>query len=233
MKDRSLIKSFNNAIEGIIYVLRTQQNIRIHFLAAIIVLMSSLVLGVSRIEFMLILFAISLVVSAELLNTAIEYSIDITITSFDPLAKIAKDVAAAAVLLASINALLVGYFVFFPLLSQITSSFFQKIKEAPIHLTITALLLVGILVIALKAWAGHRNFLEGGWPSGHSALAFSAAAAIAFIGNNIILTTLAFFMALIIAHSRIQSGVHSWPQVLVGSIFGFLVTTLLFQLFYF
>ncbi len=233
MKERSLVKSFNNAIEGIIYVLKTQRNIRIHFLAAVIALAVSLILGVNRVEFMLLLFAISLVITAELLNTAIEYGIDVIITTFDPLAKIAKDVAAAAVLIASINALLIGYFIFFSHLSNFTLFFFKRVRETPIHLTITTLLLVSILVIGLKALAGHKDFLKGGWPSGHSALAFSAFAAIAFIGNNAVLTTLAFFMALVVSHGRIQSGVHSWPQVLAGSVLGFLVTTLLFQLFYF
>ncbi|HDP69497.1 MAG TPA: phosphatase PAP2 family protein [Actinobacteria bacterium] len=233
MRERSLVKSFNNAIEGIIYVLKTQRNIRLHLLAAVLVLTSSLVLDVGRFEFLLLLFAIILVISAELLNTAIEYSIDIVTTSFDPLAKIAKDVAAAAVLVASIGAFLIGYFVFYSCLNRPTISFFKRLGEAPIHLTMIALLLVSILVIALKALAGHKDYLRGGWPSGHSALAFSAFAAIAFIGSNIILITLALFMALIVSHSRIQAEIHSWPQVLAGAVLGFLITTLLFQLFYF
>jgi len=232
MKERSLVKSFNNAIEGIVCVLKIQRNIKIHFLVAVIVLTLSLVLGVSRFEFMLLLFAITLVIVAELLNTAIEYSIDIVTTTFDPLAKISKDVAAGAVLIASMNALLIGYFVFFQYLSSYNLFFFQRIKEAPVHLTVAALLLVGVLVITAKAAVGYKDFLRGGWPSGHSALAFSACTAIFFIGKDIVLTTLALFMALIVSHSRIQSGIHSWLQVLAGAVLGFLVTVLLFQLFY-
>ena len=108
----SLLDSFNFAFEGIIHVLRTQRNMRIHFVIAVAVLVAALVVGVDQLELIALLLAISFVLIAEMLNTAIEAAIDVATTSFDPMAKLAKDIAAGAVLIATVNAVAVGYLVF-------------------------------------------------------------------------------------------------------------------------
>ena len=114
MRSRSLLWSFNYAIEGIVYALRTQRNMRLHVDAAMLVARRRACSSAStRLEFVAMVFAISLVFVTELLNTAIEAAVDVATERYDPLAKIAKDVAAGAVLVAAINALIVGYLVFF------------------------------------------------------------------------------------------------------------------------
>ncbi|MDI6821459.1 MAG: diacylglycerol kinase [Actinomycetota bacterium] len=231
-KNRSLLKSFNYAIDGIIYVLKSQRNMRIHFFVAAIVLGASLVLNVSRLEFMALLFAISLVFITELINTAIEFAIDVVTTTFDPLAKIAKDVAAAAVLVASLNAVFLGYLIFFKRLNPYTLRILQAVRHSPIHITCIGILLVILLSIAVKAWIGEKSFLRGGMISGHSALAGCLFTAIAFISNNVLIATLGFLLALLVFHSRMEYGIHSYIEVLTGAALGILVTALIFQLFH-
>src|SRR5205814_10403120 len=104
--------SFNNAIEGVVHVLRTQRNMRIHFAIAVAVLAVAAAVGVSKLELVALLLAIAFVLVAEMINTAVESAIDVSTTAFDPMAKLAKDIAAGAVLIASINAIAVGYLVF-------------------------------------------------------------------------------------------------------------------------
>ena len=108
----SIFESFNYAIEGIIHVLRTQRNMRIHFGAAVAVLVAALAFDVSRLELIALLIAIAFVLIAEMINTAVEAAVDVASTSFDPMAKLAKDIGAGAVLIAAINAIAVGYLVF-------------------------------------------------------------------------------------------------------------------------
>lgn len=230
MKNRTLLKSFNEAVDGIIYVLRTQRNIRIHFVVAFVVLGLSLFLSLSRLEFIVLLFSIALVIVAELLNTSVELTIDLVTKSFEPLAKIAKDVAAGAVLLAAINAVLVGYFLFFKKLSPYTFTVLQKVRQAPPYLTLVCLLLVVLIVIVVKALAGQTNFFRGGFVSGHAAVAFCLATAIAFLAKNATITTLAFFIALVVSHSRIENRTHSILEVSAGGAIGVLVTVAVFQL---
>ena len=120
MEVKKLLDSFNYAIDGIIHALRTQRNMRIHFLATIVVLTACFIFHVSIIEIIALSICIAMVISAELFNTAIESAIDLTANYYHPLAKIAKNTAAGAVLVTAINAILVGYFIFWDKISNIT-----------------------------------------------------------------------------------------------------------------
>jgi len=95
-----ILQSLNRAFEGVIHVLRSERNMRIHFAVATIVLILAFSYGVTKLELMALLVAISFVLIAEMVNTAIEATIDLAATSFDPLAKAAKDIAGAAAYLA-------------------------------------------------------------------------------------------------------------------------------------
>ena len=231
MKSRPLFQSFNFAIDGLIYVLRTQRNMRIHFLAAAAVLMLSLIVGVESTQFMLLVFAVSMVIASELVNSAIEAVIDVTTTSFDPMAKIAKDVAASAVLVSSLAALIIGYLIFYPKLNSVSWQTLNRVRQSPIHVTTIALLLVIIGVIAAKAWTRTGTWLRGGWPSGHAAIAGSLLTAITLISQNPLLATLALILALLVLQSRMEAKFHTRMQVIAGSLIGILTTVLIFQLF--
>ncbi len=90
----TVFDSFNNAAEGIIQVVRTQRNMRIHFAVAFVVIVAALIVNVTKLELIALCISITFVLIAEMLNTGIEAAIDISTTSFDPMAKIAKDIAA-------------------------------------------------------------------------------------------------------------------------------------------
>src|ERR1700693_3529623 len=163
----TLLDSFNYAFEGIIHVLRTQRNLRIHFLVAIGVIAAAAALGVDRIELMVLLLAIAFVLVAEMVNSAIEGAIDVSTTSFDPNAKLAKDIAAGAVLISSITALAVGYLVFAHAAAHRSARVLDRIRDAPAEITLAALVIVLLVVIATKAWTGSGTTLSGGTPSAH------------------------------------------------------------------
>jgi diacylglycerol kinase len=110
IKDR--LNSFSHAINGIKYVFATQKNMQIHFFLSVVALFLCAILKVSIVEVLFVLFAIVFVMVMELVNTAIERSVDLITSDFHPLAKIAKDVAAGAVLFAAIFAFIVGLYVF-------------------------------------------------------------------------------------------------------------------------
>jgi diacylglycerol kinase (ATP) len=232
----SVLQSFNFAFEGIIHVLRTQRNMRIHFIIAAGVLVAALVVGVSRLELVVLLMAISFVLIAEMINSALEAGIDVATTSFDPLAKLAKDIAAGAVLIATINALAVGYLVFVDRIKDPSSRAIDRIRDAPTEITLVALVLTVIIVIGAKAYTGRGRPLRGGLPSGHAAIAFAGWMAATYIlGDSshwFLVSTLTFIMALLVAQTRIEAGIHSFVEVVSGGVLGALVTLVLFQLFW-
>ena len=217
---RSIIESFNYAIEGIIHVLRTQRNMRIHFAIAIGVLVAALAFDVSRLELIALLLAIAFVLIAEMVNTAIEAAVDVASTSFDPMAKLAKDIGAGAVLIAAVNAIAVGYLVFSGQVADESSRLLDRLSEAPAELTLVALVLTTALVIAMKALSGRGSPLRGGWPSGHAAVAFAGWMAVTLLlddtEHRFLVSSLALIMALLVAQTRIEAGVHSTLEVALG-----------------
>jgi len=230
----NLIDSFNYAFEGIIHVLRTQRNLRIHFVIAAGVLIAALAVDVSKLELIALLISISFVLITEMINSAIEGAIDISTTSFDPNAKLAKDVAAGAVLIASINAIGVGYLVFAGKAADKSARLLDRIRDAPAEITLIALVLTVFVVIATKAWTGRGTPLRGGLPSGHAAVAFAGWMAATYIigdSHRFLISSLTFIMALLVAQTRIESGVHSALEVLYGGALGALVTLVCFQVF--
>lgn len=229
MRSRSLLWSFNYAIEGIVYALRTQRNMRIHVAAALLVLGGSLFFRISRLEFIAVLFAIVFVFVAELVNTAVEAAVDVATQSFDPAAKVAKDVAAGAVFVAAANAVVVGYVVFLAPISTAGEFLLTRVRQTPAHVTVIALLLTSLGVLAGKAMTRTGTYMRGGWPSGHTATAAAAATAIAYMTENVGIGALAGFIAFLVAQSRVENGAHTWPQVILGGVLGFLITTAVFQ----
>ena len=107
-----LLWSFRFALRGVGWGLRTQRNLRIHLAAAGAVLLASAAFPVSRLEGLFLLGAVVAVPAAELFNTALEAAIDLATDRIHPLARVAKDAAAAAVLLTSLYAVGVGLLVF-------------------------------------------------------------------------------------------------------------------------
>ena len=109
-----LLTSFRYAFLGVLHVLRTQRNARIHLSVALVVTVVGLWLGLSRIEWAIIALTMGSVLAAESLNTVAEAAVDLATTEYHPLAKIAKDVAAGAVLLMAITAVIVGVLILGP-----------------------------------------------------------------------------------------------------------------------
>jgi diacylglycerol kinase (ATP) len=229
----SLLESFNFAFEGVIHVLRTQRNMRIHFAIAAGVLIAAVAVGVERLELIALLISISFVLIAEMINSALEAGIDVATTSFDPLAKLAKDIAAGAVLIATVNAVAVGYLIFSDKIVNHSSRLVVRLRDAPAELTLIALVLTIFLVLGAKAYTGRGTPLRGGFPSGHAAVAFGGWMAITqVVGDTrhwFLITSLTFLMAVLVAQTRVESGVHSFLEVVYGGVLGALAVLVVFQ----
>jgi diacylglycerol kinase (ATP) len=230
----TVLDSFNYAFEGIIHVLRTQRNLRIHFAIAFLVLILALVVNVTKLELIALLISVTFVLIAEMLNTAVEAAIDISTTSFDPMAKLAKDIAAGAVLIAAVNAVIVGYLVFAGKVADRSANLLDRLRQAPAELTLVALVLTIIVVIATKAFTGRGTPLRGGIPSGHAALAFAGWMAATYVAgehHRFLVSSIALIMAFLVAQTRVESGVHSALEVTYGALVGALATLVVFQVF--
>src|SRR3712207_368241 len=108
---QGVARSFDHAYRGLIYAVRTQRNMRFHVVAAVLVLVGSLLLGVSKLELAVLVLVIMFVFVTEMFNTALEFAVDLVTKEYHPLAKLSKDVSAGAVLVSSVGAVLIGYLI--------------------------------------------------------------------------------------------------------------------------
>jgi diacylglycerol kinase len=111
--------SFRDAAAGLWYCLSTQRNMQVHVVVGAVVLMAAWLLKLNCLEWALVLFVISFVVVAEMFNTALERTVDLCVDTYHPLARLAKHIAAAAVLVSALNAAVVGVLIFLPHLRKL------------------------------------------------------------------------------------------------------------------
>lgn len=109
-----LLASFRYAVDGIWWTLRTQRNMRIHVVLGAAATALAVAVGLTASEFAILALTITVVLTLEMLNTVVEAAVDLASPSYHPLARIAKDVAAGAVLIAAIGAVATGAALFLP-----------------------------------------------------------------------------------------------------------------------
>jgi len=229
---RKWIDSANNAIEGILHAAKTQRHLRYHFYSAVAVLVLSYILGVERTDFLIISIAVILVLLAEMINTAIEYVVDMISPEHSEKARVSKDVAAGGVLITAFGAAVIGYIILFPYFSRAFEQGIDIAKHSKEEITIISVILVLIVVVVLKAYSGKGHPLRGGMPSGHSAIAFSAWVAVTYVTESFIASLLSFLLSVLIAQSRIAVKAHTPLEVIAGAVLGSGLTLLLFLIFY-
>ncbi len=225
-----LIDSFNCAIYGIVSALKTELNLKIHFLVTIFVLIVAVLFNISRLELISLLITSTLVIFAEMVNTAIEGLSDLITKDFHPVIKRIKDIAAGAVLITAINSLFIGYLLFFKDIKPLTFDLLREIQQTPIHLIFIALLLILMVIIFFKIFFNTGTPMQGGMPSGHSALAFGLMIIISSLAQDALVASLVLVLALLVAESRIEGKIHTPVEVISGGIIGLLVGLLVSRL---
>jgi diacylglycerol kinase (ATP) len=231
MPIKKWLKSANHAVEGILHAAKTQRHLRYHFYAAAIVLTVCYALGLTKSEFLIVALAVIAVLGAEMMNTAVEATVDMLEPEHHERARAAKDMAAGAVFITAFGAVVIGYIVLFPYLRRIFERGLVISKHAPWEISAVAIILVLIIVILLKAYTGKGHPLSGGFPSGHAAVAFSIWVSVIFMAHSFLISALSFVLAAMIAGSRFTSGVHRPIEVVAGALLGAAVTFALFKVF--
>lgn len=227
--NKGFIGSVNAALEGVVHALQRERNMRIHFIVGFTVVIAGIYMNFSATQLILLFFAVTFVLVAEMFNTAIEHAIDLVNDEYHPLAKISKDIAAGAVFVSAVNALITAYLLFVKPVTWEGARFFGKVKQSPWHITLIALLVVTGLVLLIKIARREAILLKGGMPSGHSAVAFSVWMTVSLATSNVLISILVFLLAFLVARGRMSNGVHNFWEVLAGGALGSLVTLMVFQ----
>lgn len=225
------LQAFRVAAQGLVYTFRTQRHMRIHLYVVMAVMIVGVILGLRLRELMVLLFTVSLVLVAEMFNSAIEATVDLVQPGYHPMAKFAKDISAGAVLITTIIALVIGA------LMMLQEGRWEQIK---LNLSVDTLglpfaarfvlglFLVFISVIVGKGLGKRGQVFKGGIVSGHAAFGFFIATSVIFIADSALVSSLAILLAAIIAQSRWEAKIHSIFELSLGATVGVVLGLLLF-----
>ena len=231
LHNKNFFEAWKNAVNGIIYGTTTQSNVRKQLVIIACVMVASLFFNLSKLEFICLIFSFLLIIFAEMINTAIETVVDLYTDLYHPKAKIAKDVAAGAVVISALNALVITYFILFDKIGIEGTSIIKTVINSPGYLAFVAISLVIIVTVALKAAKiNDRLHKKQLIVSGQSMIAFSAVTAIWINTENIVIVALALTMAIIISLNRIESNQRTILEVVLGAVLGILITLLVYGL---
>ena len=226
-------KPFQVALDGIVFTFKTQRHMRFHLYVVVIVLLLGILARLGLREMLILLFTISLVLVAEMFNSAIEATVDLISPNYNPLAKFAKDIAAGAVLITTIIALVVGS------LLMLGESRWEAIKlnfsgpgnGLPFAPRLAVACVVTFAVVVIGKGLGKRGrVLQGGLVSGHAAFGFLFAVSTVFVTDQPIASGIAILLAGLVAQSRYEARFHSILELSLGAFFGTLVAIVFFGL---
>lgn len=233
LKKPGVPKPFQVALDGIVFTFRTQKHLRFHLFAVVVVLLLGLLLRLGMRELLVLLFTISLVIIAEMFNSAIEATVDLVSPNYNPLAKFAKDIAAGAVLVTTIFAIVVGT------LLMVGENRWEAIK---LNFTgegyglpflprlIVACLVTFVIVVIGKGLGKRGRVLQGGLVSGHAAFSFLFAVGAVFVTDSPLAAGIAILLACMVAQSRYEARFHSILELTLGAFFGTMVAIVFFYL---
>lgn len=230
---RRLFAPFRVALQGIVFTFKTQRHMRFHLYVVCVVILLGLFVNLAMRELLVLLFTISLVVVAEMFNSAIEATVDLVSPNYHPMAKFAKDIAAGAVLVTTLIALVVGGLLI--LGEQRWEALKLHFSSAPPMIPFAERFLGGIfllfmLVVIGKGQGKRGRVLQGGLVSGHAAYGFFFATLVPFLTDNALATAIAILLAFIIAQSRYEARFHSIAELSIGALVGTGTALVLFGL---
>ncbi len=224
---KKVLKSFRYALEGLKYTVVTQRNMRIHLVVALAVLLVSLYLPLQKMEVLILFVAITLVLFAELINTAIEAVVDMVTSEYHPLAKIAKDVSAGATLLTAGLAVIVGISVFYPYLDQFMQGLLVAAPTKP-RIVLAAVIAFDFFFTLMIKAIFHRVGKNHWEPSMITSLSFCIATLIVAITWNLLITLLVYTLTTFVLGMRFRVDGNR-QSILFGSLIGIVVAIVGFQ----
>jgi len=229
-----VVKPFKVALNGLVFTFKTQRHMRFHLYVVLIVLLLGIFMNLGLREMLVLLFTISLVLVAEMFNSAIEATVDLISPNYNPLAKFAKDIAAGAVLIATILALVVGA------LMMIGEGRWEALKVnlmaegfgllGAVDRLIFGGVILFILIVVGKGLGQRGRVLQGGLVSGHAAYGFFLATSLVFLTDNAVASSIGLLLAAIIAQSRFEAKFHTIFELSLGAAVGVLLALVIFGL---
>lgn len=229
-KNKSFYTAAKHAVEGIICAFKTERNLRIDYIIGLFVLFASLFFDFTKTEFACLCLTIGFVIFAEMINSTVEYVVDLITDKYDVRAKAAKDIAAGGVLISSIVAVTVAYFLFADKIYTSASSILNTILSSNIYILFTILFAILILCVILKGVFEKETDAEKPFLSFRVTVAFGLTTYVYLITKSIMSGAVALILSILITSIKIENGKHRIWYMLISAALGILVVLIVYQI---
>ena len=230
-KNKTFFTAMHHALDGVIRAFKTERNLRIDYIIGLFVLICSLFFDFTKTEFACLCLTIGFVIFAEMINSTVEYIVDLITDKYDDRAKAAKDIAAGGVLISSIVAVVVAFFLFADKIGMATTSVLSTIFSSNIYILFTIIFAVILLVVILKGFFGKgSSSYSAVYPSARVALAFGLTTYVYIITKSFLVGGVALILSVIIAQIRVENTKTRAIYMIISAIIGILVVLIIYQM---
>lgn len=231
-KNKTFFSATKNALNGIIHAFKTEKNLRNDYIIGALVLFISLFFDFTKTELICLVLTIGFVIFAEMINSTVEYIVNLVKTEYDLNAKAAKDIAAGGVLIASIISVIVAYLLFIDKIQQASTALLTAVLSSKAHMLVTILFVATILVVILKGIFSKdtkRNYVKA-FPSARVTISFALATYLFVITKNLLVGGVAFALSIMVSSIKRENDKTTMQQVILSALLGILLVISIYQL---
>lgn len=229
-KNKNFATSFGHALDGIIRAFKTERNLKIDFILGLFVLIFSLFFDFTKTEFACLCLTIGFVIFSEMINSTVEYVVDLITDKYDDRAKAAKDIAAGGVLISAGVAVVVGYFLFSDKIYNLSTNVISSVLDSKLHILFIITFGIIILAVILKGMFGKGESYSMTYPSARVALAFGLTTYLYIVTKNLFAMGVAFLLSILIAQIRIEKTKVKPIFMALSALLGVFVVVIIYQL---
>lgn len=223
-------EAFKHAASGILTAAQSERNIRAQFALIIIALVLGVLFKLTKTEIVLVVLAMFFVVFAEMINTAIEAVVDLHTDKYHPKAKVAKDVAAGAVVVSVLNSIVIAYFVFFEKIATLGLKYLVGWSTANPTIYFVFLIVTTLVLIVVLKLLSKKITLNKFIPSGQAMISTSIFMAIWTQTKNTIVIVSALIFVMLVSVNRIGNDRRTVWEVTVGATLGLIIATIVYTI---
>lgn len=229
-KNKTFYTAFGHAIDGIIRAFKTERNLRIDYIIGLTVFICSLFFDFTKTEFACLCLTIGFVIFAEMINSSVEYIVDLVTDKYDDRAKAAKDIAAGCVLIAAAVSVVVAYFLFEDKLYNATTHIIKSILSSKLHILFTIIFAITLLVVILKGFFSKNDEYSKSHPSLRVALAFGLTTYAYIITKSLFVGGVTFLLSIMISQMKVQNSKTRPIYILISAMLGILIVLVIYQI---
>lgn len=231
-KNKTFFSATKNALNGIIHAFKTEKNLRNDYLIGALVLFVSLFFDFNRTELICLVLTIGFVIFAEMINSTVEYIVNLVKTEYDLNAKAAKDIAAGGVLIASLISVMVAYLLFIDKIRQASTMLLAAVLSSKAHMLVTILFVVVILIVILKGVFSkdkNNNYVKA-FPSARVTISFALSTYLFVMTKNLIVGGVALALSIMVSSIKRENDKTTMMQIVFSALIGILLVISVYQL---